>query len=200
MSFRYQMEKQVLGQVNGNLACGNPECHASKVGCSHLPFGLLSAFLNHKWTFETLVYYCSAAQSCLTLCNPMDCSTPGFPVLSPSPAARSNSCPLSQWCHPTISPSVAPFSSCLQSFPASGSFRMSQLFETLDCAKELLPFMAKASVNFIKRCFSFFNWSVIALQRCIGFHQSFETGPPQKQVRILAYVSKLPFYLYISSI
>ena len=40
----------------------------------------------------------------------------------------SNSCPLSQWCHPTISSSVVPFSSCLQSFPASGSFPVSQLF------------------------------------------------------------------------
>ena len=48
----------------------------------------------------------------------------------PSPALRvySNSCPLSRWCHPTISSSVVPFSSCLQSFPASGSFPMSQLF------------------------------------------------------------------------
>ena len=46
---------------------------------------------------------------------------------SPSPGACSNSCPLSQWCHPTISSSVIPFS-CLQSFPASGSFLMSQLF------------------------------------------------------------------------
>lgn len=48
------MEKQVLGEVDGNPACGNPECHASKVSCSHLPFGLFSAFLNHKWVFETL--------------------------------------------------------------------------------------------------------------------------------------------------
>ena len=40
----------------------------------------------------------------------------------------SNSCPLSRWCHPTISPSVVPFSSHLQSFPASGSFQMSQFF------------------------------------------------------------------------
>ena len=46
---------------------------------------------------------------------------------SPSPGACSNSCPLSQWCHPTISSSVIPFS-CLQSFSASGSFLMSQLF------------------------------------------------------------------------
>ena len=45
---------------------------------------------------------------------------PPYPSLSPR--ACSNSCPLSQWCHPTISSSVVPFSSCLQSFPASGSF------------------------------------------------------------------------------
>ena len=45
-----------------------------------------------------------------------------------SPRVCSNSCPLSQWCHPTISSSVLPFSSCLQSFPASGSFLMSWLF------------------------------------------------------------------------
>ena len=47
---------------------------------------------------------------------------------SPTPRACSNSCPLSWWCHPTISSSVIPFSSHLQSFPASGSFQMSQLF------------------------------------------------------------------------
>ena len=51
-----------------------------------------------------------------------------FPCPSPTPGARSNSRPLSQWCHPTISSSVVPFSSCLQSFPASGSFPMSQFF------------------------------------------------------------------------
>ena len=47
------------------------------------------------------------------------------PCPSPTPKVYSNSCPLSQWCHPTISSSVIPFSSCLQSFPASGSFQMS---------------------------------------------------------------------------
>ena len=50
------------------------------------------------------------------------------PCPSPTPGAYPNSCPLSQWCHPTISSSVIPFSSCLQSFPASRSFQMSQLF------------------------------------------------------------------------
>ena len=50
------------------------------------------------------------------------------PCPSPAPRACWNSCPLSQWCHPTISSSVVPFSSCLQSFPASGSFQMSKFF------------------------------------------------------------------------
>ena len=45
-----------------------------------------------------------------------------LPCPSPTPGACSNSCPLSRWCHPTISSSVVPFSSCLQSFPASGFF------------------------------------------------------------------------------
>ena len=49
-----------------------------------------------------------------------------LPCPSPTPRACSESCPLSRWCHPTISSSVIPFSSCLQSFPASGSFPMSQ--------------------------------------------------------------------------
>ena len=63
-------------------------------------------------------WFSSVVQSCPTLWDPTDCSTP---------RAYSNSCPLSQWCHPTISSSVIPFSH-LQSFPASGSFPMSQFF------------------------------------------------------------------------
>ena len=51
-----------------------------------------------------------------------------LPCPSPTPRACSNSCPSRRWCHPTISSSVIPFSPCLQSFPASGSFQMSQLF------------------------------------------------------------------------
>ena len=50
------------------------------------------------------------------------------PCPSPTPRVYSHSRPLSRWCHPTISSSVIPFSSCLQSFPVSGSFQMSQLF------------------------------------------------------------------------
>ena len=64
-----------------------------------------------------------------TLFDPMDCSTPGFPVII-NPGACSNSCALSRWCHPTISSSVVPFSSCLQSFPASGSLPTSWFFKS----------------------------------------------------------------------
>ena len=73
------------------------------------------------------VQFSSVAQSCPTLCNLMNCSTPGLLVLHHLPEfAETHS--LSQWCHPTISSSVAPFSSCLQSSPASGSFPVSRLF------------------------------------------------------------------------
>ena len=74
-------------------------------------------------------------QSCPTLCDPIDGSPPGSPIPgilqgrvleSPTPGAYLNSHPSCWWCHSTISSSVVPFSSCLQSFPASGSFPMSQ--------------------------------------------------------------------------
>ena len=55
-------------------------------------------------------------------------AAPRPPCPSPAPGVYSDLCPLSRWCHPTISFSVIPFSSCLQSFPASGSFQISQFF------------------------------------------------------------------------
>ena len=68
----------------------------------------------------------SVAQLCLSLCDPMNCSMPPCP--SPTPGVYSDSNPLSRWCHLTISSSVVPLSSCLQSFPASGAFPVSQFF------------------------------------------------------------------------
>ena len=69
----------------------------------------------------------SVTKSCLTLWphGPQHIS---LLCLPPSPGVRSNSCPLSRWCHPTISSSAALFSFCLQSFPALGSFPMNWLF------------------------------------------------------------------------
>ena len=73
--------------------------------------------------------FSSVTQSCLTL-QPHESQHARPPCPSPAPGVYPNSCPLSQWCHPTISSSVIPFSSYLQSFPASGSIILSQLFKS----------------------------------------------------------------------
>ena len=75
--------------------------------------------------FSSVQFSCSVMSNSL---RPHGLQHARPPCPSPTPRACSNSCPLSQWCHPTISSSVVPFSSCLQSFLASGSFPMSQLF------------------------------------------------------------------------
>ena len=76
---------------------------------------------------------CSVAKSCLTLCDPISQTAwlqhARLPCPSPFPGVYSDSCPSSWWCH-TVSSSVAPYFSCLQSFPASGYFLMSQLFSS----------------------------------------------------------------------
>ena len=78
--------------------------------------------------FQHATKFGSVSQSCLSLCNLMNFSMPGYLVPLPTPKTCSNSHPSSQWCHPTISSSVVPFSSCLQSFSASGSFPVRQFF------------------------------------------------------------------------
>ena len=83
-------------------------------------------FVDYAKAFDC-VQFSSVAQLCLTLCDPMDCSMPGPPSITNSWSLL-KPCPLSRWCHLTISSSVIPFSSCPQSFPASGSFPVSQLF------------------------------------------------------------------------
>ena len=85
----------------------------------------------NEWMIPSKVYvqFSPVAQWCPTLCDPIDCSTPGLPVQH-QVWVYSDSCPLSRWCNLTISSSVIPFSSCPQSFPASGSFPMSQFFRS----------------------------------------------------------------------
>ena len=86
----------------------------------------MNFFFFSPW-LPKVIQFSSVAQSCQTL-RPLGLKHIRFPCPSPTPRACSNSCPLSQWCHPTISSSVIPFSSYLQSSPASGSFSMSQFF------------------------------------------------------------------------
>ena len=83
----------------------------------------LQCYISFKCTY----CYCSVAQACPNLVTPWTEAHQAF-LPSQSPRVCSNSSPLSQWSHPTILSSVIPFSSCLQSFPASGSFPMSWLF------------------------------------------------------------------------
>ena len=85
---------------------------------------------------------CSVSKSCLTL-QPHGLQQAWLPCPSLSPGVCSNLCPLSRWCHPTISSSVALFSSYLQSFPAPGSFQMSQLFTS---SSQSIGVSASASV------------------------------------------------------
>ena len=89
--------------------------------------------IKHTKTYIHVKYVCvyldthisSVAQLCLTL-RPHGLQHARPPCLSPTPGVHPNPCPLSRWCHPTISYSVILFSYCLQSFPASGSYPMSQ--------------------------------------------------------------------------
>ena len=81
-----------------------------------------------KCSISLVIQFSSVAQLCPTLRRSHGLQHARPPCPSPTPGACSNSCPLSQWCHPTISSSVIPFSTCLQSFPGSGSFPMNQFF------------------------------------------------------------------------
>ena len=90
----------------------------------------LSDFKKNKKTIKLSVSH-SIQFSCSVVSNslqPHRLQHARPPCPSPTPRVDSNSCPLSQWCHPTLSSSVGPFSSHLQSFRASGSFQMSQFF------------------------------------------------------------------------
>ena len=87
----------------------------------------------HGWATWLSIYLgscCSVAQPCLTLHDPMDCNTPGFPVLHHLPELAQTHVHLAGWCHPTKSSSLIPSFSCLQSFPTSGSFPVSWLLES----------------------------------------------------------------------
>ena len=84
----------------------------------------LAIMLN--WNFFSSIHFSRSVMSNSLWPHESQHARPSCP--SPTPGVYSNSCPSSRWCHPTISSSVVPFSSCPQSLPASESFPMSQLF------------------------------------------------------------------------
>ena len=98
--------------------------------------------------FLCLFYGCSVQFSCSVVSDtlwPHELQHARVTCLSPTPGVNPNSCPLNRWCYPTISSAVVPFFSCPQSFPASGSFQMSQLFTSggqsigISASTSLLP-------------------------------------------------------------
>ena len=88
--------------------------YSSTLNLGHIEF----SFPSKQFLFHITVQFSSVTQLCPTLCDPMDCSMPGFPGEYSTPGSYSNSCQSCRWCHPTISSSV-PFASHLQSFPAA---------------------------------------------------------------------------------
>ena len=102
--------------------------------------------LHFQWLLLLLLFSCSVVSSSW---RPHGLKHTRLPCPSLSPSVCSNSCPLCQWCHPTISSSVMPFF-CLQSFPESGSFPMSQLFAwggqifAVSASSSILPMIIQA--------------------------------------------------------
>ena len=96
----------------------------------------------HVGDFSSVQFSCSVMSHSLWPHGPQHTRPP---CPSPTPRVYPNSCPSSQWCHPAISSSVVPFSSCPQSFPASGSFPMSQFFpsggQSIGVSGDLLYFI-----------------------------------------------------------
>ena len=98
------------------------------LGTAFFSFQWLYVFIywtNTYWTFSSFPFSRSVVSDSL---RPHESQHARPPCPSPTPGGLSNSCPWSRWCHPAISSSVVPFSSCPQSLPASESFPMSQLF------------------------------------------------------------------------
>ena len=126
-----------LGRSPGEGHATHPSIHALEILWTEEPGRLQSTGLQgvrHDWSDFTCAFYfsfCSVQFSCSVMSNslrPHGLQHSRLPCSSPTPRVYSNSCPLSQWCHPAISSSVVPFSSCLQSFPTSRSFPVNQFF------------------------------------------------------------------------
>ena len=108
--------------------------------CNHLLTSLITDFSKNYLKYADLSTVLCSLDSCCSVqfrravisnyLRPHGLQHARLPSPSPTPRAYSNSCPSSWWCHPTISSSVVPFSSCLQFFQASGSFKMSHFFES----------------------------------------------------------------------
>ena len=154
---------------------------------NNLPYSINSDLLNESfWHFlisiSLFLFSCSVASNLLWSHGLQHAR---LPCRSLSPRVHSNSCPLSQWCHPAISSSVAPFSFCLQSFPASGSFPISQFSSSGDQSIEAsasasvlpmniegwFPLVLTGLISLLSECFLTFK-KIIFLLRILCRHIS----------------------------
>ena len=110
----------VSGDGSAHMSISSAPSSTFSFSPFHIP-SLISLVLTHS----SVQFSCSVVSDSL---RPHGLQYTRPPCPSPTPGVYTKSCPLSRWCHPTISSSIIPFSSCPQSFPASGSFQMSQLF------------------------------------------------------------------------
>ena len=131
------------------------------------------------WSWDRIACdWCSVIKSSPALCHPMDCSTPGFSVLHYLlEFAQTHA--LCQWCYPSISSSVDPFSSCLLSFPASGSFLVNQFFASGNFSFSISPSNEYSGLI----SFSWLVWSCcprgsrVFFSTTVWKHQFFGTQP-----------------------
>ena len=127
------------------------------------------------WGFSSVQFNCSAISDSLQY-NGLQYARPPCP--SPTPGVYLKSCPLRHWCHPNISPSVIPFSSCLQYFPASVSFPTSQFFTSRG---QNIGFSASASVLTINTQDWFpLGWAGWTSLQSKGLSRVFSNIPVQK--------------------
>ena len=131
----------------------------------------------------------SVAQSCLTL-PPHGLQHIRLLWPSPTPRASSNSCPSSCWCHPTISSSAVPFSSCLQSFPASESSPTSQFFTSGGQSIGSFSFSIFLPMNIQ-------DWLPLGLTGLISLHSK-ESSPTQQLKHINSLDSIFFFILFLN--
>ena len=131
--------------------------HSADKGPYNQGYGLLRVTYGYEsWAIKKAerrrIHFNSVAQSSPTLSWPHGLQHARLPCPSPTPRACSNSCPLSRWCQPTISSSVVPFSSHLQSFPASGSFPVIWFFAS--CGQSIgVSALASVLPMYIQDCF-----------------------------------------------
>ena len=156
----------------------------------------------------TSVQFTAVTQSCPTL-RPHELQHARPPCPSPTPGVYPNSCPLSWWCHPAISSSVVPFSFCPQSFPASGSFQMSQLFASggqsiLVMSSSLLPHELYSLWNFLGHYSGVhshsllqgifptqeLNWGLVHGKRIL-YQLSYQVSPKPKRSAIIILIAAI---------